>query len=167
MRKPNGAFQSFHLGEESLSLETAEKQAAFHVIGKAPDLIFLGMGHTDLLAGKSSDAMRIAFASLLDLLQAKTQAHIAFASICEAFFPEENQRETARTFNTTLSAFAGPRTRFLDLNSPVNTFLDQHRQGKGEKRALHLSPTRLTSMGRVLLAEILFQQLGWSELFSH
>jgi len=161
LRHPEAAFQSYHPGEQNLTLEAALKGAPFHVIGKAPDVVFLGIGNADLLHSAEPAAMHAGLEALLQLIQQKTRAHLAFTSVCEAFLPEESQREKARVYNAGLSALAGERAILLDLNGHVNAFLERHRQGAGEKRALHVLPLQLTSMGRIFLSHMAVENLPW------
>jgi len=168
LRHPEAALQSFHPGEQHLTLEAAFKGAPFHVIGKAPDFVFLGLGTADLLQSAEPSGMRANLEALLQLIQHKTRAHLAFTSVCEAFLPEESQREKARAYNAGLSALAGngERVSFLDLNSHANAFLEKHRRGAGEKRALHVLPLQLTSMGRVFLSHTALENLPWNSFLS-
>jgi hypothetical protein len=164
LRHPEAAFQSFHPGEQNLTLEAAFKGAPFHIIGKAPDLVFLGVGSVDVLQSAEPSAMLANLEALLQLIQQKTRASIAFTSVCEAFLPEESLRERARAYNAGLPALGRSQERliFLDLNAEVNAFLARHRQGAGEKRALHVLPLRLTSMGRVFLSHTVLENLPWN-----
>ncbi len=159
--RPEAAFQSFHPGEQNLTLEGALKNAPFHILGKAPDFVFLGLGNADLLRSAEPPAMRANLEALLQLILQKTRARIAFTSVCEAFLPEDSQREQARIYNAELSALDGERVVCLDLNSQLNACLEKHRQGAGEKRALHVSPLQLTSMGRIFLSHAALENLPW------
>ena len=163
-QKPEIAVQSFHPGEKSLTIETALKGAPFHVVGKAPDWVYLGLGLPDLLQSTDPKLMLENLESLLQLILQKTRAQIAFTSAYEAFLPEESQRENARIYNASLSSLKGERIFLLDLNTSVNEFLQKHRQGSGEKRALHLLPLQLTSMGRVFLSHTALKNLPWDNL---
>jgi lysophospholipase L1-like esterase len=164
LRHPETAFQSFHYGETELTLQAARKDAALHVLGKAPDWVYLGLGHPDLLLSTSEATMLGHLDDLLKLILQKTRAHIVLASVCEAFLFEEAQKEAARSYNAKLSSLMDERVLFLDLNSRVNEFLIHHRRGSGEKRALHSSPLKLTSMGRVFLSHAALESLPWSNL---
>jgi hypothetical protein len=163
--RPAETFQSFHPGEESLSLEKALKGAPLHLIGKAPDFIYLSIGAADLLQGHSPDSSLAELDHLLRLLQQKTRAQIFFPSLCTPFFPEEI-RAQALAFNAGLPDLVRKAgANFLDLDFPACAFLDRHRQGKGEKRALHQGPLRLTSMGRVFFSQTAFRLLPWQRIF--
>ncbi len=164
MQHPETAVQSFHPGEKALTLEAGFKGAPFHVVGKAPDWVYLGLGLADLLHSADPKIMRETLESLLQLILQKTRAQIAFTSVCEAFLPEESQREQAKIYNASLSSLSGERTFFVDLNTSVNQFLEKHRQGPGEKRALHLLPLQLTSMGRVFMSHTALKNLPWDNL---
>ena len=164
LRHPEAAFQSFHPGEENLTLDAALKGAAFHVLGKAPDFVYLELGNPDLLKSEEPESMLAALEGLLHLILQKTRAQVAFTSVCEAFLPEESQREKARVYNAGLPSLVRDRVLFLDMNKRVNEFLEKHRKGPGEKRALHQHPLRLTSMGRVFLAQAALENLPWENV---
>ena len=164
MHHPGTAFESFHPGEQNLTLEAALRGAPLHVIGKAPDFVYLALGHADLLQSSQPDSMMKNLEDILQMILLKTRTRIAFTSICEAFLPEESQRESARAYNAKLPALAGDRLLFLDLNAHVASFLERHRRGTGEKRALHSQPLRLTSMGRVFLSHAALENLPWENL---
>lgn len=165
LRHPELPFQSFHPGDQNLTLEAALKGAPMSVIGKAPDFVFLGMGNADVLHSSASpETLLKSLESMLHMILQKTRAHIAFTSVCEAFLPEEPQRLAARAYNFALPPLAGDRVHFLDLNQQVNSFLEKHRKGSGEKRALHSHPLGLTSMGRVFLSHVASENLPWNNL---
>ena len=164
LQNPESNVQSFHSGETGLLLENALKGAPLHVLGKAPDWVFLGLGLPDLLQSRNPTLMRETLESLLQLILLKTRAEIVFTSIIEAFLPEESQREKAVAYNSSLSSLTGERLLFLDLNASVQLFLEKHRQGSGEKRALHVLPLQLTSMGRVFLSHSALRNLPWGNL---
>lgn len=164
LRQPGAVFQSFHPGEENLLLETALKGAPFHILGKAPDLVYLGLGNADLLQSSDPHAMISTLDALLQLVLQKTRAQVAFTPAFEAFLPEAGQRERAQVYNAGLPALAGERVFFLDLNARIGDFLEKHRQGSGEKRALHQRPLELTSMGRVFLSQAALESLPWGNL---
>lgn len=163
-QNPGAAVQSFHRGETTLTLEAALKGAALHVLGKAPDWVYLGLGTPDFLQSRNPERTRETLDSLLQLILLKTKAKIAFTSVCEAFLPEENQRESARIYNASLPALVNERVLLIDLNSNVHSFLEKHRQGSGEKRALHVLPLQLTSMGRIFLSHVALKNLPWDNL---
>ena len=163
-RNPAIAIQSFNPGENGLTLEAALKSTPLHLLGKAPDWVYLGLGHPDLLQSRDPKSMRETLESLLQLILLKTRARIAVTSVLEDFLPEDSQREKARMFNASLSTLTGERVLFLDLNTNVHEFLEKHRQGPGEKRALHALPLQLTSLGRIFLSQLALKNLPWNNL---
>ncbi len=163
LRHPGAALKAYHPGEERLTLEAALAGLA-PVIGKAPDFLHLGFGHTDVLVGRSPGEVLQGFEVLLQTLLMKTQARITLANLCEAFLPEA-MRVAARECNVALKALEGDRVQVLDLNLPVLQFLDRHRRGGGEKRSLHENALRLTSLGRTLLARTVFEQAEIAGMF--
>lgn len=158
LRCPSAAVQTFQTGGEALDLDAGLKGAAFHVIGKAPDLVFLNFGHSDLVKKNPVEKMAASMALLLQLLIAKTQANIVFASCFPTFLSEEF-RENGEAYNSALKPLTSDRAIFLDLNTPILDFLAKHHQNSGEIRALHQNPLRLTSMGRILLAHAALDEL--------
>ena len=169
LRRPAASFHSFVRGEAELTTEGALRDAPA-LIGKAPDFVLLGVGHADILRG---DEPALALARLRDLVQLlliKTHADVAVASLCTAFLPAE-AREAATAFNADLpdlvdrTSTAGARVRVADLDAPVRAFLEAHRRGGGEKRALHVQSLRPTSMGRLLLAHAAWDALGLESFF--
>ncbi len=166
LRHPAASFRAFLRGEEEMTSEAALREAPA-LIGKAPDFVLLCVGHADLLRGGDPDRSLGKLGELAQLLVLKTQARIAVSSLCTAFLPEEF-RPAAAEFNAGLAALgnqAGPRLRVTDLDAPVRAFLEAHRRGAGEKRALHVSPLRPTSMGRLLLAHAAWDALALEEFF--
>ena len=164
LRHPEVSFQSFHPGEMHLTLDAALKGAPFQVLGKAPEFVYLGLGHPDFLKPADPNALYSSLESLVQLILQKTRAKVAFTSVCEAFLPEESQRDMASVYNRRLPSLANDRVLFLDMNSSVNAFLEIHRRGPGEKRALHQQSLQLTSMGRVFMSNMALENLPWSNL---
>ncbi len=91
----------------------------------------------------------------------KTQARISLLSVISSFSPEGVAREAGRDLNTQLKELAGERIKWIDLDTRVEAFLEEHRKGPGEKHALHLDLIRLTPLGRLFLAHHAFQQIDW------
>lgn len=165
LRHPAASFRSYLRGEEELTAEGALREAPA-LIGKAPDFVLLGVGHADLLGGAEPERSLARLNELVQLLSLKTQARLAVASLCTPFLPEE-LRPAAAEFNAGLGALGGApdRLRVVDLDASVRAFLEAHRRGNGEKRALHVRPLRPTSMGRLLLAHATWDALGPDALF--
>jgi hypothetical protein len=163
LRRPEVAIKSFYPGEENLTLEAALRGAPA-LIGKAPDFVYLAVGAADLLRGTEPESALENLAALLQVLLLKTQARVVVANVCTAFLPQE-LRASAVAFNEGLNALCGERVIVADLDLPVTTFLEAHRRGGGEKRALHAQPLRLTSMGRVFLSNTAFTLLDLENLF--
>ena len=55
--------------------------------------------------------MASVMSALLQLILQKTRARVVFASACEAFLPEDSQRERARAYNAELAALVQERAR--------------------------------------------------------
>jgi hypothetical protein len=163
LRRPAAAIQSFVRGEPELTTESALRDAPA-LIGKAPDFVLLGVGHADMLRGEDPARALARLRDLVQLLLLKTHAEVALASLCTAFLPAE-AREAAAAFNAGLADLSGPRVRVADLDAPVRAFLEAHRRGEGEKRALHVQALRPTSMGRLLLAYAAWDALDLASTF--
>lgn len=168
-RHPDVAFKSFHLGEERLTLEAAQGVAPA-LIGKAPDLAVIGLGAADMDEARPPEASLEKLAALVQLLLSKTQTRVAVATVCAAFLPSA-ARATAAEFNAGVRMLpgtfpGGDRVRVLDLDAAVDGFLEAHRRGAGEKRSLHVSALRPTSMGRVFLSNTVYALLGADSLWT-
>jgi hypothetical protein len=163
MRRPAAGFKSFHPGEETLTLETALRGAP-SLIGKAPDFVYIGLGSADMLRGVEPAAAIENLRALIQLLMLKTQARVALAKVCAAFLPPE-ARVSAAAFNAGLDDLATDRVGIVNLDNPVSGFLEAHRRGGGGKHSLHLTPLRLTSMGRVFLSNTASRLLALEDFF--
>lgn len=166
MHSPTAVFKSFHPGEESLATAAALNGVA-PLIGKAPDFVLLSLGSADMLLGTGAVATLENLESLVQLLVSKTHARVSVGNLCEAFLPE-GIREEARVCNAGIAElpqlFQG-RVGILDLNRPVQKFLEAHRRGSGEKHSLHARPLCPTSMGRVFLSNVAYDNLALEEFF--
>ena len=167
LRHPDAAFRSFHHGEESLALDAALRGAA-SLIGKAPDFVFLGLGNVDMLRGVAPAEALASLRALIQVVLLKTQARVAVANVCGAFLPPE-ARAGAAGYNAGLMGLpgeSGDRVRVVNIDDPVNAFLEAHRRGGGEKRSLHVRPLCPTSMGRVFLSNTVFGLLSLEDIFT-
>ncbi len=167
--RPGAAFKSYHLGEEQLTVEAALPVAPA-LIGKAPDLVVIGLGTADMARELAPDASVEKLGALLQLLVLKTQARVVLTTVCPAFLPAQ-ARAAAVEFNAGVrllgATVSSPeRVRVLDLAPVVDAFLEAHRRGAGEKRSLHVQPLRLTSTGRVFLSNTVYGLLELDELFA-
>ena len=165
-RRPGAAFKSYHVGEEQLTVEAALPVAPA-LIGKAPDLVVIGLGTADMAQERAPEASVEMLGSLVQLLVLKTQARVALTTVCPAFLPSQ-ARAAAADFNAGVRAWGAShasRVEVLDLEPVVETFLDAHRRGAGEKRSLHVQPLRLTSTGRVFLSNTAYDLLKLDEFF--
>lgn len=166
-RRPGAAFKSYHLGDEHLTVEAAQPLAPA-LIGKAPDLVVIGLGTADMAEERPPEACLEKLGALLQLVLLKTRARVALTTVCTAFLPAP-ARAAAADYNDGLRLLAAAtpeRVSVLDLDPVVDAFLEAHRRGSGEKRSLHVHPLRLTSTGRVLLSNTVHDLLGLDELFT-
>lgn len=168
-RRPGAAFKSYHVGEENLTVAAALPVAPA-LIGKAPDLVVIGLGTADMAQELAPEASVEKLRALLQLLLLKTQTHVALTTVCSAFLPAP-ARAAAAEFNEglrLLGATTSPeRVRVLDLEPVVDSFLEAHRRGAGEKRSLHVQPLRLTSTGRVFLSNTVYDMLELDAIFAN
>jgi hypothetical protein len=163
LRRPAASFRSSVRGTAEFTTEDALRDAPA-LIGKAPDFVLLGVGHADALRGEDPARALARLRDLVQLLLLKTQADVAVAALCASFLPTES-RAAADSFNAGLAELVGPRVRVVDLNTPVQGFLEAHRKGNGEKRALHVQALKPTSMGRFLLAQAAWDALDFETIF--
>ena len=158
LARPDAAIKSYHPGDENLRAEGALRAAPV-LIGKAPDFIHLGVGGVDILDGTAPETVLEALTALVQLLTQKTHAAVSVATLVSPFLPPES-RPAAEAFNAGLAALAAERVRVTDLDTPVRAFLDAHRRAAGEKRSLHATPLKPTSMGRAFLARTAYVRSG-------
>jgi hypothetical protein len=151
-------------GGEHAGLQDALRETPFHVIGKAPDLVVLGFGYADLAAGKEPEEIARLLGSAVSLVEQKTSARICLLSLVSSFFSEEEDRAKCHAVNLLLRSLPTARALVLDLETPVEAFLAEHKRSPGEKRALHLDNSRLTLLGRLFLAHHCYALIPWPEL---
>jgi hypothetical protein len=161
LHHPRADVGTSQYGDESETWQDAAKSTPFHVIGKAPDLVVLGFGYSDLAAGRDPEAIAHTASAAITLMLQKTQTRICLLSLISSFFAEETEREQCHALNQKLRGLAGPRVDFVDLEGRVENFLAEHKQGAGEKRSLHLDACRLTPLGRLFLAHHAFHLISW------
>lgn len=160
-RRPDLPLQSFQFGQDGSTLASMLRDAPFHIIGKAPDVVVLGGGYSDLAAGTDPLAAVKVLEDLTALLLSKTAAVLCIANLAEAFLSgREGLPDAAGTFNRALSRMPAMRVKVLDLDARARSFLERHREGPGEKRALHNDWNRLTGLGRLLLAEAAYAEVA-------
>jgi len=148
-------------GNETETWQDAAKNTPFHVIGKAPDLVVLGFGYSDLSAGRAPEDIAAAAQGVVTLMLQKTQCRVCLLSVVSSFFAEDADRERCHALNRRMREMAGPRVEYIDLEGRVERFLAEHKLGAGEKRSLHLDSHRLTPLGRLFLAHHAFHLIPW------
>jgi hypothetical protein len=163
LHHPQADVSTSFYGDEHATWQDAFSLTPLHVIGKAPDLVVFGFGGTDLSAGKSPEEIRDLAQSALTLILHKTQSRVCLISMISSFFPQGAGREDCHAVNLKLRELATDRVSWVDLESKVEGFLDLHRQGPGEKHALHLDNARLTPLGRLFLAHHAFDLIAWPD----
>ncbi|GEM_PF-1462587 len=164
LHHPQADVSTFIYGSDLATWQDAVRETPLHVIGKAPDLVILGFGGADLTAGKSPEEIVPSAQAVLNLILHKTQSRVCLLSLVSSFFPEGAGREACHAVNRKLRELASDRVSWVDLETRVERFLNQHRQGPGEKHALHLDSARLTPLGKLFLAHHAFHLISWPDL---
>ena len=163
LHHPRADVSTSLYGGETASWQSAVKETPLHVIGKAPDLVVLGFGYTDLAAGHTAmDIVQMA-SGMITLMLQKTQARICLLTTVSSFLPDEPERERCRVLNRHMRELTGPRVTLVDLEGRVEWFHSEHRQGPGEKHSLHLDRNRLTPLGRLFMAHHAFHLIDWPD----
>jgi hypothetical protein len=163
LHHPRADVKSYPYGGETASWQDAVRETPLHVIGKAPDLVVLGFGYTDLAAGRTSVEIVQQASGVITLMLQKTQARICLLSTVSSFLDEESERERCGLLNSHMRDLTGPRVSWVDLEGRVEWFHNEHRQGPGEKHSLHLDRNRLTPLGRLFMAHHAFHLIEWPD----
>jgi hypothetical protein len=161
LHHPRAEVSTSIYGGEAETWQDAARNAPFHVIGKAPDLVLLGFGYSDLAAGRKAGEIESVARGAVALMVQKTQCRVSLLPLIASFFAGEDMREECRAFNRHLRSLAGPRVDYVDLETRVEHFLAEHQMGAGEKHALHMEADRLTPLGRLFLAHHAFHLISW------
>ena len=163
LNHPGAQVITFAYGGEN-PLQSAQSEAPLHVIGKAPDLVVLGFGHNDLLAGATPEDIGKTLLSLVELLLQKTHADICLSNLISSFFPEAAEKQKCAYFNKILQDIDKERVKTLDLEQEMMRFLKVYQRGGGEKRSLHQGNGKLTLFGRLFLAQSAYAMIPWPAL---
>ena len=162
---PRADVKTYLYGVEATLWQDVAKETPLHVIGKAPELVVLGLGYADLAAGRSPEEIAQAASGVITLMLQKTQARICLLSTVSGFLVGD-AREICQSLNRRmreLSESVGARVDWIDLESPVAWFFNEHSQGAGEKHSLHLDASRLTALGRLFMAHHAFHLIPWPQ----
>lgn len=163
LHHPRAAVTMSIQGKEGSTLSEALREAPLHAIGKDPDLLYLGFGHSDISAGRSPDEIGQTLEDLVGLILQKTRARIAIPYLISSFFSDDEERDRCHFVNRILKGLAGSRVSVLDLDAKVEAFLREHRESPGDQRALHLNSSRLTPLGQLHLAHHAYALTPWPE----
>jgi hypothetical protein len=166
LHHPRADVKTFFYGGDLANWQDVVKDAPLHAIGKAPDLVILGFGYTDLAAGRTPEEISQMAHGVVTLLLQKTQSRVCLLSTVSSFFPEETDRERCHALNRRLRDLSGPRVSLVDLEGRVEWFFSEHREGPGEKHSLHLDRNRLTPLGRLFMAHHAFHLIEWPDVAS-
>jgi hypothetical protein len=161
LRAPNATWQASLQGVEEMTAASAIQDLSWRVIGKAPHGVFLVLGAQEIFGGVTAADLLPTMREIMHLIMGKTHSQIHLFALPLAFFPEGAIREEARKFNEGLLSWVGGDCTHCDVNPAVDAFLLEHRQSMGEKRALHVQPTKPTQLGRLLLAQGVAQSWPW------
>lgn len=163
LHHPRAAVTLSIQGKEGSTLSEALREAPLHAIGKDPDLLYLGFGHSDVAAGRSPYEIGQTFQDLVSLILQKSRARLAISFLIPSFFSEDEERDRCHSVNRFLGSLADSRVSLLDLDAKVEDFLREHRESPGDQRALHLSSSRLTPLGQLHLAHHAYGLVPWPE----
>jgi len=161
MMAPGASWQSSIQGSETLSLKQALSEISLHVIGKAPQQLLLAFGAGEIAMGQAPENLAKYLEEMLHLVTTKTQSQVALLSLPEAFFPVGETRQSAVKYNRILASLAKPGIYHLSINPAIESFLAQHRESLGEKKSLHFAPNRLTTLGKLFLAQTVAKAWPW------
>lgn len=164
LHHPRADVSTSFYGGETATWPDAVAQTPLHVIGKAPDLVVLGFGYTDLAAGGSPEDIAQSAQSVINMMLQKTHARICLLSVVSSFFSGDGERERCHALNQRLKDLTGPRVQTVDLEGRVEWFFGEHMQGPGEKHSLHFDTNRLTPLGRLFLAHHAFHLITWPDI---
>jgi hypothetical protein len=159
---PKADVKTFVYGGDATVWQDVAKETPLHVIGKAPELVVLGLGYADLAAGRSPEEITQAASGVITLMLQKTQARICLLSTVSGFLVGDG-RESCNVLNGRMRELTSPRVDWIDLESPVAWFFSEHSQGAGEKHSLHLDASRLTALGRLFMAHHAFHLIPWPQ----
>ena len=163
LHHPRADVSTSLYGGETEGWQDAVQKTPLHVIGKAPDLVVLGFGYSDLAAGRTPEEIALMAQGVITLMLAKTQSRICLLALVSSFFAGDSDRERCLALNRQLRELVGPRVDLVDVETRVERFLAEHKQGAGEKRALHLDRNRLTPLGRLFLAHHAYHLIAWPD----
>ena len=166
LHHPRAAVSMSIQGKEGITLAEALREAPLHAIGKDPDLLYLGFGHSDIAAGRMPVEIAQPFQDLIGLVLQKSRARIVLSYLISSFFSEDEERERCHEVNRLLKGFTRSRVSVLDLESKVEEFLREHRESPGDQQALHLSSSRLRPMGQLHLAHHAYSLMSWPDFQS-
>ena len=162
LHHPRADVSTSLYGGEQAGWQDTVRETPLHVIGKAPDLVVLGFGYTDLADGKSPDEIARLAHGVLNLMLQKTHTRICILSVVSGFFIEDSDRERCHALNKAFRV-SDPRISLVDLDRKVDEFFQEHKQGPGEKHSLHLDRSRLTPLGKLFLAHHAFGLISWPD----
>ncbi len=163
LHNPRLSFEIFCYTKEQLGFADILKDAPFHIIGKAPQVLLLAMGYDDLASKAPEEQIKESVQNSIQLLLDKTQAFIILPNLSTAFFKGDETRlyrciKINEIFTESGKNFS--RVALLDINTITNNFIKLHAQSRGTKRALYSEGPRLTSLGALLLASSVFDELN-------
>ncbi len=160
LERPESDIVLHSYTSEGMTFQEALRDAPIHVIGKAPDILFLALGYKDMEGEIDLHSVGESAFSLVKLLLQKTSANLYIANLCPELYSEETStRARINTFNPILETLRSERIQILDVATPVSAFLAKHRLSPGEQRSIHANSNRLTVLGKLLFSRIVFSKL--------
>jgi hypothetical protein len=137
------------------------EQAPLHIIGKSPDLVLIAAGYSDVMGASDLSEIKVSLDAIFHLLKDKTNAEIFLVNLCTAFFKGDSIRlARCEYINAILGCYKGfSGYRLVDADSQAAKFLEAHYSSAGMKMALHKEGPVLTSLGALLLARLVAEDI--------
>ncbi len=161
LHHPRAPVSSSIYGDKDTDYARVLRECPLHIIGKTPQLVVLALGKADIHSSKPVPAILEEIRHIISMVETKTKARLYIANVCSPLFAGEDAWGKAEQLNRGLAEVAISRGGFIDLHGCAETFLDEHRQGPGEKHSLHSQDHALTSLGRLVLADFAYRAIHW------
>jgi len=162
---PSAPLDIHSFSSEGLTYGDVLGQIPMHVIGKAPNQVFLGLGYHDI-SKLSVEAIEETLSSVISLIKDKTQSEILLANLCTVFFEgDENIQRKCIDYNQICAELCEKfGLHLVDFDTETSEFLKVHISGEGQKLSLHTEGPNLTVIGALFLSRIasnrIFEVLG-------
>ncbi|MFC1585090.1 SGNH/GDSL hydrolase family protein [Fibrobacterota bacterium] len=160
--EPGSENEVIFFSDNEMTYEKAFSQLPLHVIGKAPEVVVLALGHHDLVIRGSLEDMVNPLTETINLILDKTQASVLVVNLCSPFFVGNEQvYARCKDFNRVCAEISNNnRVCQVDIDTPAEEFLSEHRLSKGEKMSLHAEGPRLTILGALLISRTVAEKIS-------